>query len=118
VYAKYVCLNKIVEVFPLGMYFEKNDNLNVILVRFVILLRQLFFKSSPSDLECGGSIPHFSTCMPSGFPVSIVAHAIPFKKQKMLQSWWYLQIPNSFQDPSGLPCGGSLSPRLIPVLHS
>jgi hypothetical protein len=86
----------------------------------VILFRQLFFKSIPSDLESGVYVPHFSTCMPSGFSVSIVAHAISFKKTKktkMLQSWWYLQIPNSLQDPSCLLCGGSLSPRLIPVLY-
>jgi hypothetical protein len=44
----------------------------------VILPRQLFFKSDPSGLECGGSDrrPSFLKCMPSGFPVSMISHAI------------------------------------------
>jgi hypothetical protein len=40
---------------------------NVILVRFVFLHRQLFFKSEGSDLECRGLVPLVSICKPSGF---------------------------------------------------
>jgi hypothetical protein len=64
-FSAFVLCIPLVSIYSLPMFGSKFirifivEGLNVIIVRFVILPRQLFFKSDPSNLECEGVCPSF-----------------------------------------------------------